>query len=113
MKLEHMQNIVEMYSKDIMVGINKHTRVYIVLFYKNKTEFPDNTVESIQKCCRRLLKDKFTKLTTICIGIIGTTVYIDKEIEIVVSSLDGNDEGTFVKSTTGRTYGVDNLWIKE
>ena len=113
MKLEHMQNVANMYSRDIVVGMNRHTRTYIVLFYKNKTAFPDDTVESIQSKCRELLKDKFIKLDTICMNIIGSTIYVDKDIEIVVSSMGGNDEGTCVKSSSGRTYGVDNLWIKE
>ena len=115
MELSHIENICHMYNKDIVVCLNLGTTEnrYIVLNYKGKVTFPDNNVSNIQQHCRDLLRTEFIKLDKICMDIIGQKVYVDKDIEVVVSRIDGTTDGAFITTTSGRTYSTDSLWIKK
>ena len=54
----------------------------------------------------------WTHIETVCLQIVGTEVWVDQEIPITVASVGGNEDGTHVTSTTGRTYSTNNLWLR-
>ena len=54
----------------------------------------------------------WTHIETVCLQIVGTEVWVDQEIAITVASVGGNEDGTHVTSTTGRTYSTTNLWLR-
>jgi len=55
---------------------------------------------------------KWTHIETVCLQIVGTEVWVDQEIAITVASVGGDEDGTHVTSTTGRTYSTNNLWLR-
>ena len=113
---EEMTNIVKNIDIGFTVGISytgdKH--YYVITSPRGDNIFPGNE-ESINDLNRDLLKailPRWTKLTNACMSIIGTEVWIDKEIPIVVTGMKATLNGVVV-STVDRTYNITSLWIKE
>jgi hypothetical protein len=112
--------IHENVTKDILVGVGVDSAArkstYIYMKHANGREafsLTDMTDKEVLKKAKELCKATFTKVTTLCLDIIGEEVWIDKETPITINSIARDSEGNnIVTTTTGKTYSADNLYIK-
>ena len=109
------------FTTDILVGVgveNYSTLTnYMYMRHRNGREaFNLGGLTDIQILERavELCEPSYTKITTICLDLIGKEIYVDKKIPITVNSFARDSEGNnIVTSTDGRTYSAENLYIKE
>jgi len=101
----------------LYVSGNEINSLYMLMknISKGRMEYIDdlNTpLRDIIYLAKGLEEPKLVKLDNICMSLVGETVWVDKEVEIVVTSIGADVNGTFVKSESGRTYNTNNLWIE-
>jgi len=119
--IEIEKMIHEKVSKDIHVGVGIYSYTegtkYIHMIHKNSKDafnLHEMTDEMILEKAKELCEPSFTKISTVCMGLIGKEVWVNKEIPIVIDSIGRNDDGyNIVTSIDGKAYNADNLYIKE
>jgi ferritin-like protein len=88
---------------------------YYSLVYRKKMKLmsADATDEEIINEARLLTRDNFKRVSNECHDYLGKTVYIDKKTPIVIERINLARQNTIVITDKGRSYGIENLWIKE
>ena len=118
--IEIEEMIHEKVSKDIYVGVgingyNERTK-YIYMYHINdKNYFGLEKMKDSQilSKAKELCESNFTKISTVCLDLIGKEVYIDKEIPIVIKGISKDESGNnIVTSDTGKTFSADSLYLK-
>ena len=112
--------IHENITKDILVGVgvdNYNTLTnYMYMKHrngKNAFNLQKKTDKEILEIAIKMCEPNYTKITTICLDIIGKEVYVDKEIAITINSISRDSEGNnIVTSFDGISYNADNLYIR-
>ena len=118
--LERATKIENMLPDNIRVGVGisdyAEGTQFIFMQHKNGRDaygLHDKTDEEILKEAKELSEPRYTKITTVCLNIIGKEIWVDKKIPIVIVSIARDSEGNnSVTSAEGKTYLADNLYIK-
>ena len=72
------------------------------------------TDNEIVKEAHKLVRPKFTSLTNSCSWeAIGKPVYVNKTKKVIVDSIVVVNNEIIVKTESGKSYSLDNLWIKK
>ncbi len=117
--IEEIQRMLNLYAPGIKVGIHYgeigQQKKYLIIRYKNKTEFPDEDISlnDLYRIALRLVMPNWIAIEVVCLEMIGKEVWIDQKLKVTIASMGGDADGTFIKTTSGRTYSTKNLWIKE
>ncbi len=88
---------------------------YMALHNSNKTQhgIKDMTIDQLIKVAWELKSPSWVKITSICANLIGSTVWFNKQHELVVASVAMGKDGVDITMQDGSIYTDFNLWIKE
>ncbi len=88
---------------------------YMALHNGNKTQhgIKDMTIDQLIKVAWELKSPSWVKITSICANLIGSTVWFNKQHELVVASVAMGKDGVDITMKDGSVYTDFNLWIKE
>ena len=101
----------------LYVSGNEINSLYMLMknVSKGRMEYIDDLnipLRDIIYLAKGLEEPKFVKLEDICMSLIRKTVWVDKEVKIIVTSIGADMNGAFVKSESGKPYNIRNLWIE-
>jgi len=104
-------------SARINVPMNNYTSyAYMKSIKTSREDFSINIKDPLRDIiakAKEMEKPNWVKIETVCMDLIGKTVYVDKEIEVEIVTISGTEKGIHIITTNGRTFSVENLWIKE
>jgi len=88
---------------------------YMALHNSNKTQhgIKDMNIDQLIKAAWELKSPSWVKITSICANLIGSTVWFNKQHELVVASVAMGKDGVDITMQDGSVYTDFNLWIKE
>ncbi len=88
---------------------------YMQLFGSQKTEhsITDMTIDQLIQAAWKLKSPTYHQVDTICIDLIGKTLYIDQTTPITVDRINGSANGVVIVDSTGTAHTTNNLWLKE
>ena len=77
----------------------------------NLTEYMDD-IDHLIKIAWLLKKKELVHITKICIDLINKQVFVDKTYPITIVGIEATEDGTVVKTSKGRTFSADDLWME-
>ena len=115
-------------KNNILNGLVGGVKIYRMCGYSTKDEYDymsvlgtqktehgitDMTIDQLIQTAWKLKSPTYHQVDTICIDLIGKTLYIDQTTPITVDRINGSANGVVIVDSTGTTHTTDNLWIKE
>ena len=93
-------------SARVNISMGKYTSdTYIKSIKTGKEDFTidiEDPLRDIITKAKEMAKTNWVKIETICTGLKGKTVYVDKEIEVVISTISGTEKGIHIIPTKGK-----------
>ena len=123
MKLEDINTILENLVGDVKIYVgntsnnNKEGEYhYMVCFKTGKDAFGLTSelkdIDKLIKVAWSLKKKELVRIKNICMDLINTQVFVDKTYPITIVSIEATEDGTVVKTSKGRTFSADDLWME-
>ena len=118
--LEEMQNLAHNIDKRIAIGFTPKKsndifgNAYYTAYIDGKTKFPnmDEGINELNRFFMEITKAEWTHIKTVHLELVGEKVWVDKEVEITIVRIGADADGTYITTSSGRTYSTDNLWMK-
>ncbi len=123
MKLEDINTILENLVGDvkIYVGNSYYGRPeddyhYMMCHTTKKDAFSLTEhlgdIDHLIKIAWSLKKKELVHITKICMDLINKQVFINKTYPITIVGIEATEDGTVVKTSKGRTFSADDLWME-
>ena len=71
-----------------------------------------NDIDHLIKIAWSLKKKELIHIKKICIDLINKQVFVDKTYPITIVGIEATKDGTVVKTSKGRTFSADDLWME-